>query len=51
MAKLWATHRVRDRATNGSSSWRHVGRQLPEIPTPMDRSVDGDPGGRVPGQR
>ena len=42
------THwRMRDMANDGSHTWRHVGRRLPEIPTTMDRSIDEDQGGRL----
>ena len=43
--------RMKDRADDGSHSWRLMGRRLPEIPTTVDRSADGDPSGRVLGWR
>ena len=37
---------MRDKAGDGNRAWRRVGRRLLEIPMPVDRSADGDLGGR-----
>ena len=42
---------MRDRDGDGNRAWRRVVCRLPEIPTLVDRSANGNLGGRVLGRR